>query len=1041
MHMKTRARKTMIVTIAGTLVLLLILVLSSVWMGMSARQNATHAVRSVSDLYLDELAGRREQVVASNLQNRIRDMQTALGLLTEEDLQDMEHLQAYQARIRQLYTLEKFAFVDDQGLIYTSQGTQENIDDYAFDYRTIRDAEISVLNLESREKQVIIAQPMDPVTFLDRKLVACFMELQMDEMLSGVSVKAQSGDTTFCNLYTNTGVPLSNTVLGGLAEETNLLEAMRQAVFETGYSYERFADAFTHSQGGQVSFSYNGIQETLSFVPVNGTDWLLTYLIRESVIADQMRSVSDEMLVQSILQSLLTMAVLLLMFGYTLTQNRKSIQLEIEKETSEAENRARQQELERRLELQEQLLEEEKHREQQERMITALSSDYWSVYYIELDRDEGVCYQAHSELRDGVRAGEHFPYLKTMTDYAEKYVTEAYRQEFLAFIHPEAIRRELAEHRVTSYTYLVSRDGRETYEMIRFAGVRHPEERDDQTVHTVGACFTDVDRQTREARRQQQTLSDALASAEEANRAKTAFLSSMSHEIRTPMNAIIGLDTIALNDPQTPETTRDYLKKIGTSAEHLLSLINDILDMSRIESGRMTLRSEAFSFRKLLEVVNTMFSGQCAEKGLEYHCNIDEHVEDSYIGDAMKLRQVLVNILGNAVKFTPAGGQVRLTVEETARIENHASLRFTIADTGIGMSPEFLPHVFDAFAQEDSSTTSRYGSSGLGMAITRNMVQLMNGEIGVESEKGRGTTFVVTVPMEIGERTETSATIQEILPEHMQVLVVDDDPVACEHARVVLGREGIAVDSALSGKEALEKVQLHHARRMPYTLILMDWKMPDMDGIETTRAIRSSIGDESAVILLTAYHWDDVSEEAIKAGVDSFLSKPVFTASVLDEYQAAMQRRAARKETEKPVCSLEGLHVLLAEDVEINAEIMLMILGTRGVQADVAGNGKIALDMFSASEEGHYAAVLMDMRMPEMDGLEATRRIRALDRTDARAVPIIALTANAFDEDVQRSLQAGLNAHLSKPVQPEVLFETLESLISARVDVQDAPKA
>ena len=252
----------------------------------------------------------------------------------------------------------------------------------------------------------------------------------------------------------------------------------------------------------------------------------------------------------------------------------------------------------------------------------------------------------------------------------------------------------------------------------------------------------------------------------------------MSHEIRTPMNAIIGLDTIALNDPQTPETTRDYLKKIGTSAEHLLSLINDILDMSRIESGRMTLRSEAFSFRKLLEVVNTMFSGQCAEKGLEYHCNIDEHVEDSYIGDAMKLRQVLVNILGNAVKFTPAGGQVRLTVEETARIENHASLRFTIADTGIGMSPEFLPHLFDAFAQEDSSTTSRYGSSGLGMAITRNMVQLMNGEIGVESEKGRGTTFVVTVPMEIGERTETSATIQEILPEHMQVLVVDDDPVA-----------------------------------------------------------------------------------------------------------------------------------------------------------------------------------------------------------------------------------------------------------------------
>ena len=633
-------------------------------------------------------------------------------------------------------------------------------------------------------------------------------------------------------------------------------------------------------------------------------------------------------------------------------------------------------------------------------------------------------------MDNGFKVGDRFPYLKSVTDYANTYVMEPYLDEFLKFIQPDNIRKGLARNRVISYTYKVFRHGRESFEMVRFAGVS--EEGDDGVINNVGACFTDVDAQTREAMQQQHALSDALKSAEEANKAKTAFLSNMSHEIRTPMNAIIGLDSIALNDPQTPEKTKEYLEKIGSSADHLLNLINDILDMSRIESGRMTLKNEEFSFPKLLEAINTMFSGQCQDKGLEYQCHINGEIDSYYIGDNMKLRQVLINILGNAVKFTPEGGTVTMDVERKARYEGKTVLEFRISDTGIGMSQEFLPKIFDTFAQEDSSATSRYGSTGLGLAITKSIVEMMNGNIHVESEKGKGTTFTVTVTMEDSKRGDDEND-EEVRPEDMTVLVVDDDPIACEHAKLVLEKAGIAADLADSGAEAIEKVRLRHARRAPYNLILVDWKMPEMDGVETTRKIREIVGNESAIIILTAYRWDEILEEATKAGVDSFVSKPLFATSVLEEFKSATRRKnLSGKEQNK--ADLDGRRILLAEDMQVNAEIMMMILKSRNMKAELAENGKIALEMFEKNPEHYYDAILMDMRMPEMDGLEATRRIRALDREDAKQIPIIALTANAFDEDVQRSLQAGLNAHLSKPVRPESLFETLESLIKDHVE-------
>ena len=533
--------------------------------------------------------------------------------------------------------------------------------------------------------------------------------------------------------------------------------------------------------------------------------------------------------------------------------------------------------------------------------------------------------------------------------------------------------------------------------------------------------------QRQELAESREALRDALAEAEHANQAKTAFLSNMSHEIRTPMNAIIGLNNIAMNDPTASDSVKEYLAKTGDSAQHLLGIINDILDMSRIESGRMTIKKEEFSFSKALEQVNTIISGQCSDKGLIYDCRTEGQIDDYYVGDAMKLKQIMINILGNAVKFTPEGGKVTFVIKEGARYNGKATIQFIISDTGIGMSKEYLPHIFEAFSQEDSSSTSRYGSTGLGMPITKSIVELMNGTIEVESEKGVGTTFTVMVTLGECDRKIVDTEAGDIDPHELSVLVIDDDRIALEHAEIILGQVGIHCDTAESGWEGVDKVRISHGRSEDYDLILVDWMMPEIDGIETTRQIRSIVGSDTPIIILTSFNWDEIADEAREAGVDTFVPKPLFAGSVMEEFREAFRRK--NESLSIRTADLKGRRVLLAEDVAINAEIMMMVLSMREMKADHAVNGRIAVEMFESHDPGYYDAILMDLRMPEMDGLEATKTIRAMDRDDAKTVPIIALTANAFDEDVQRSMQAGLNAHLSKPVEPEALFETLEKLI------------
>ncbi len=651
-----------------------------------------------------------------------------------------------------------------------------------------------------------------------------------------------------------------------------------------------------------------------------------------------------------------------------------------------------------------------------------------------------VCYLANGRygvvIGDAarIRQGSIFPTTRSgnYTRYLESQVipvlsgTAEYRESVAKALSLESIEAELKVREPYVVNVACDIDGETYYKRFDFYLV-------DPDAKFYILLKSDTTAIQREQLERNEQLRLALDEAKQASVAKTAFLSSMSHEIRTPMNAIIGLDNIALKEPDLSERTKEHLEKIGLSARHLLSLINDILDMSRIESGRMTLKNEDFSFRCFLDQINTLINSQCQDKGLHYDCVVRGKVEEHYIGDAMKLKQVLINILGNSVKFTnPPDGKVSFSVECKSQFEGQSTLRFVIKDTGIGMDADFLPKLFDAFSQEDATTTNKYGGSGLGLAITKNIVEMMNGTIAVESTKGKGTVFTVDVPLRDAGHEALRRQDYNLNPHELRVLIIDDDPIALQHAHNVLEEVGISSDTCLGGVDALEMIKLHHARHESYNLILVDLKMPVQNGIEVTKKIRDVIGNESAIVILTAYTWADVETDAVLAGVDGFMSKPLFASNVLYEFQQAMQRKQVRAPDTDVQVELSGRRILLAEDMPINAEIMMELLKMKGLEVEHAENGKLAVDAFAASAAGYFDAVLMDVRMPVMDGLAAASAIRALDHPDAKSVPIIAMTANAFDEDVQRSLQAGMDAHLTKPVESDRLYETLASLIGRR---------
>ena len=654
--------------------------------------------------------------------------------------------------------------------------------------------------------------------------------------------------------------------------------------------------------------------------------------------------------------------------------------------------------------------------------VTELEYDY--LAFIDLRRNKYKIYDSTSD-NGHLIPNQSENYEESVYEVNKRTVAPEDVERSIEEMIPAGIIRNLKTQRVFSTMYSIYDDEHIVYrKRIQYAYL-------DEAAGQVVMTRTDVTDLMEEQKKQQDLLEAALLAAKQASSAKTEFLSRMSHEIRTPMNAIIGMSAIAAQSIGNDEEVADCISKIGISSRFLLSLINDILDMSRIESGKMLLKNDNIPFEEFVNGINSICFAQAQAKNIDYECTVAPDVEECYIGDAMKLQQVVMNVLSNAIKFTPEGGRVSMNISQRKRVKDNAELRFIINDTGCGISEKFIPHIFEPFAQENTGTTSHYGGTGLGLAISKNIVDMMNGQINVRSIVGVGTEFTVDVNLGITDdsrhkyRERASYNFTKL-----KALVVDDDVTVCEYTGIILKDMGVHFEWVDSGRKAIDKVTAKWKAKESFDLVLLDWKMPDMDGIETAREIRRIVGPDITIIIMTAYDWASIEREAKLAGVNLLMSKPMFKSSLTSAFEKVFgDRKDAEQDDIISNYDFTGKRVLLAEDHTLNVEVATKLLEHRGFIVEHAENGLRALEMFTTTPVGYYDAILMDIRMPQMDGLQAASNIRHCRKKDAKTVPIIAMTANAFEDDIEKSMAAGMNAHLAKPIEPDVLYSTLAQWI------------
>ncbi|NDO47912.1 response regulator [Lachnospiraceae bacterium MD335] len=671
--------------------------------------------------------------------------------------------------------------------------------------------------------------------------------------------------------------------------------------------------------------------------------------------------------------------------------------------------------------------EEERMRDKRKQMelIQALSIDYNLICFFDLDTGTGKALrigECKNKILDSVFAGE-LSWEECMERYIETGIFDEDKETMRCAVSRKQLELELSKKPIFTVNYRITCCGEMRYFQMKVVRVG-----DWSKNRNVVLGLRSVDEETRSERERNDLLENALLQANRASKAKSIFLSNMSHDIRTPMNAIIGFTALAITHIDRKEQVEEYLKKIMTSGNHLLSLINDVLDMSHIESGKIHLEEEPCSLPDIMHELRNIIQADIHAKQLDLYMDaVDIHNEEICC-DRLRLNQVLLNLLSNAVKYTGAGGMVSLkVVEKGGAAAGYANYEFHIKDTGIGMSEEFVAHIFEPFERERNSTISGIQGTGLGMAITKNIVDMMNGTIEVRSKQEFGTECIVSLPLRINGGRKEPQTIPEL--NGFRALVVDDDFNTCDSVSSMLEQIGLRAEWTLSGKEAVLRTRQAVMRDDQYFIYIIDWLLPDMNGVEVARRIRQETGKDVPIIILTAYDWSDIEDEAREAGVTAFCSKPLFFSELHGCLYSIIKSDIKEEKVEKAKTPLRTGRILLAEDNELNQEIAVAILEEAGFSVEVASNGRIAVDKLKASEPGYYQVVLMDVQMPEMNGYEATRAIRTLENKALASLPVLAMTANAFEEDKQEALRSGMNGHIAKPIDMKTLMEMLDEVL------------
>ena len=950
-----------------------------VFLGVQYLSFVSRTVYEESTSHLEEVLHKSNNMLSKIADQNISYLHLWNGFL--ESNPDDDGIQVYLESAKQELGFAEFYFLSYDGNYMTPRGEtgylglQSNLDEKLADQNDI------VMNavLPGQEPMLVFICPETKGVYRGFAYDAIAISRRNDVVMKSVDDSAFGGTASTYVVYPDGQVVIEN-IAEGKKSIYNLLAVLREYSDLTEAQIHDLADDFAKGAGGNREVTLGGTRYYLAYESTGIKNWILAELVPVDVVNASMDQLwlRTVQIIASIASGLALMVILLIIIRGRVKLRRKNTEI---------------------------LYREE--------LFQKLSQNVDDVFMmLDAKTNKADYISPNMERLLGLTQESVRNNIGTLAMLNPKGTTEP------AKIH--LARLASGEQREWDMEYVHQQTGEQRW----FHVVAMGSEVEGRTKYILVLSDRTADKQVNQA------LSDAVAAAENANRAKSTFLSSMSHDIRTPMNAIIGFTTLAVSHLDDKDRMKEYLTKILASGNHLLSLINDILDMSRIESGKIQLDETEVNLSDVLHDIKTIVSGQIYAKQLDLYMDAIDITDEDVYCDKTRLNQILMNLLSNAIKFTPAGGTVSLRVRQLAdQVSGCGQYEFRVKDSGIGMSPEFAKRIFEPFEREHSSTVSRIQGTGLGMAITKNIVDMMGGTIEVQSRPKEGSVFIVRVPLRAQAEHGKAVTIAEL--EGLNALVADNDFNTCDSVTKMLVKVGMRAEWTLSGKEAVLRARQSLEMGDAFKAYIIDWRLPDMNGIEMTRQIRA-LHDDTPIIILTAYDWSDIEAEAKAAGVTAFCSKPMFMSDLRDTLMTAIGQKQAKEEQgvlPQNATDFKGKHILFAEDNELNREIAEEILNAYGLEVDIAENGAIAVEKVGTAAPGQYDLVLMDVHMPIMDGYTATRRIRELENPALAGIPILAMTANAFDEDRRNALESGMSGFLSKPIVIADLVQEMRKVL------------